>query len=210
MLIEKGWMLPAIQFGPDDVFILEDWDETPAGPYRAIFHFNPDDYRTLYATTSGGSEIVSGIHRFEDENTLDIDMRRGDGEWTVEVDTGDRGILKMEIEYRETPLLKVVNPVACYMPDIVARSSLYCRMVPRLAGPIVGINPKQKMAGVTELERYSRFQISRIFKVTKGRCTWGDKDLGSMRDCCFEHDLGDFSLTPPMKPIVSQLTLFVD
>ena len=116
----------------------------------------------------------------------------------------------MEMDYRETPVLKVVNPIACYTPGVIARSSIYCGIVPRLAGPIMGINPKQKIAGVTELNRSGRFQLSKVFKVTNGHCTWGEKDLGSLRDCCFKHDLGDFSFVPPMKPIVSKLTLFVD
>ena len=80
---EKGWWIITIQFGPDDVFLFEDWDETPVGPYRALFHFSPDDFRTLYASTLEGRDFVSEIHRFDEKHVVDIDSRRGDDNWVI-------------------------------------------------------------------------------------------------------------------------------
>lgn len=205
---EKGWWLPTIQFGPDDVFLFEDWDETPVGPYSAIFHFSPDDFRTLYVSTPEGRDFVTGVHRFDEVHVSDIDSRRGDGRWVIEADTGDKGALRMEIDFLETPMLKVVNPIACHTPDVVARNRLYCKMLPRLAAPLLGTDPNQKMAGVTETGRFSRFHMHRIYKVTNAGCTWGERDLGPLTDCCFQHDLGDYR--PISKPMVTYLTLFLD
>lgn len=208
MLVEKGWFIPTLQLGPDDVFLFEDWDETPAGPYSALFHFSPDDSRTLYASSDGGRDLVSTIHRFDEMHVVDIASRRQDGHWSIEADTGERGMLRMEVEYRETPLLKLVNPIACHTPDAIARNSLYCRLLPRLAAPLMGTDPDQKIAGVTEMGRRSRFRMDRIYKVTSARCTWDGRDLGPMADCCYQHNMGDYR--PTSKAMVSYLSLFVE
>jgi hypothetical protein len=184
------------------------WEETPVGPYRAIFHFDPEDLRTLYASTPEGGDFVSQVHRFDEMYVTDIDSRRGENRWVIEADTGDKGRLKMEIDYRETPMLKVANPIAAHTPEVVARNSLYCKILPRLAAPIMGTDPNQKLAGVTETGRFSRFQMHRIYKVTNGSCKWGDSDLGPLTDCCFQHDLGDYR--PISKAMVTYLTLFLE
>lgn len=205
---EKGWWIPTIQFGPDNVFLFEDWEETPVGPYRAVFHFSPGDYRTLYASTPEGREFVSGVHRFDETRLADINSRRGDSRWVIEADTGDGGMLKMEVDYQETPMLKLINPIACRTPDAVARNRLYCKLMPRLAAPIMGTDPNQKLAGVTETGRMSRFHMHRIYKVAGAACTWDGKDLGPLTDCCFQYDLGDYR--PISRPMVTYLTLFLD
>jgi len=208
MIVEKGWFIPTLQFGPDDVFLFEDWEDTPAGPYRAVFHFTPRDFRTLYVNNAEGGDLVSSIHRFDEKHVVDVKSQRRDGRWTIEADTGDKGNLRIEIEFRETPMLKAVNPIACRVPEVLARNPLYCRMLPRLAGPLLGIDPNQKITGITEMGRKGRFRLDRIFKVTGGRCTWGGKDLGPLTDCSFQHDMGDFRLTS--KAVVSYLSLFVE
>lgn len=208
MQVERGWFVPTIQFGPDDVFILEDWDVTPAGPYRAVFHFTPGDHRTLYASTTRGRDLVSTIHRFDDTHVVDIDSVRDEGRWTIEADTGDRGVLRLEMEFRETPLLKLVNPVACHTPEFIARSSLYCAVVPRLAGPLLGIDRDQKLAARTETGRFYRFRSEKIYKVTGARCSWGGRDLGPMAECRYDHDIGENRLAT--RPVVSYLSMFVD
>jgi hypothetical protein len=208
MFVEKGWFIITLQFGPDDVFVFEDWDETPAGPYRALFHYTPQDFRTLYVNSEEGRDLVSTIHRFDERIVTDIASRRQDGRWTIEVDTGDEGTLHMEVDYRETLLLKVVNPIVRLTPDMIARNPLYCKLVPRLAAPLMGTDPNQKMAGVTEMGRRSRFRIDRIFMVTGACCTWGGADLGPLTDCCYQHDMGDYR--PVSKPVISYLSLIVE
>lgn len=208
MIVEKGWFLPTLQFGPDDVFLFEDWDETPAGPYRAIFHFDPGDHRTLYASSEGGRDLVSGIHRFDEMHVVDIYSVRDDGDWSIETDTGDKGLLRIDVRYRETPVLKIMNPVACHTPEFIARNSIYCRLLPRVAAPLLGTDPDQRMSGVTELGRKTRFRMDRLFKVTDARCTWGERDLGALMECCFGHQMGDYGLVS--KAVASQLSLFVE
>ncbi|MDY6794665.1 MAG: hypothetical protein SWK76_05205 [Actinomycetota bacterium] len=205
---ETGWFVPTIQFGKEDVFLFEDWEETPVGPYRAVFHFNPDDFRTLYASTPEGGDFVSSVHRFDEKNVVEVKSRRNGGRWTIEADTGDKGPLKIEIDYRETGLLKLVNPIAAYTPKAIARNALYCRLLPRIAGPMLGIDSDQKIAAETEMGRKGCFQMYRIYRVIAATCTWGDRDMGPLEDCCYDHDIGGFKLTT--KPIISYLTLYLD
>jgi hypothetical protein len=208
MLTEKGWFIPTLQFGPHDVFLIEDWEDTPAGPYRAIFHFSPEDYRTLYVSGEKGRDLVSTIHRFDEMIVTGIDSRRLGGCWSIELDTGEKGGLRMEVDYEETALLKAVNPIASHTPDVIARNPFYCRLLPRLAAPLMGTDPEQKIMGVTETGRNTRFRLERIYKVTSARCTWGGKDVGLLTDCCFQHDMGAYKTIS--KPMVSYLSLIVD
>ena len=208
MFVETGWFIPTIQFGPDDVFLCEDWDETPQGPYTAIFHFSPEDYRTLYVSNPQGRDLVSTIHRFDEMHVTDITSQRSNGRWSIEADTGEKGVLRMEVDYRETTLLKLVNPIASHTPDVIARNPFYCKMLPRLAAPIMGTDPEQKIMGVTEMGRDTRFRMDRIFVVTSARCSWDGKDLGPMVDCCYSHDMGAYKTIS--KAMVSYLSLFVD
>ncbi len=208
MLVEKGWFIPTLQFGPDDVFLFEDWDETPAGPYRALFHFTPEDLRTLYVSSEGGRDLVSSIHRFDEMRVSDISSRRQGGRWTIEVDTGEKGALRMEVAYHETTLLKAVNPVVSHTPDAIARNPLYCRLLPRLAAPIMGTDPGQKIMGVTETGRNTRFRMERIYMVASASCSWGGVDLGPMVDCCYQHDMGAYKTIS--KAMVSYLALIVE
>lgn len=208
MIVERGWFIPTLQFGPQDVFLIEDWEETPAGPYRAVFHFTPEDFRTLYVNNEGGRDLVSSIHRFDRMQVVPIASRRAGGLWTIEVASGDREALLIEVEYAERGVLKAVNRIAPRIPEAVAGSSLYSRLLPRLAAPILGTDPGQRIAGVTELGRRCRFRMDAIYRVIDARCVWGGRDLGSLRECRFSHDMGDFR--PTSKAMVSFLTLKVD
>ncbi|MBC7248124.1 MAG: hypothetical protein H5T73_10145 [Actinobacteria bacterium] len=208
MIVERGWFIPALQFGPSDVFLIEDWEETPVGPYRAVFHFTPEDFRTLYVDSEGGRDLVSSIHRFDRMQVVPVASRRTGGLWTVEVAAGDRDALRIEVEYAERGVLKAVNRVAPRIPEAVAGSALYCRFLPRLAAPLLGTDPGQRIAGVTELGRRCRFRLDAIYRVVDANCRWGGRDLGPLRECCFSHDMGDFRLTS--KAMVSYLTLRVD
>lgn len=208
MLVEKGWFIPTLQFGREDVFLVEDWDETPAGPYRAVFHFTPEDHRTLYVSSEAGRELVSSIHRFDEMLVTEVVSSRENGRWTIEADTGEKGSLRIEVEFKETPLLKAVNLVARHTPDAIARNPLYCGILPRLAAPILGTDPGQKLMGVTEMGRDTRFRLERVFKVLSARCEWGGRDIGPLVDCCFKHDMGVYSTIS--KAMVSYLYLFVE
>lgn len=208
MFVEKGWFIPTLQFGPDHVFLFEDWEETPAGPYRALFHFTPGDFRTLYASTSPGRDLVSTIHRFDATHVVDIKSRREGGIWWIEAETGEKGKLEMHIDLQETAMLKLLNPIASHMPDLIARNPLYCRLLPRLAGPLLGTDPSQKIMGKTEMGRQTRFRVERIHKVAGGSCNWGGEDLGTLRDCCFQHDMGAYR--PVSKAVACYLSLFVE
>jgi hypothetical protein len=208
MLVEKGWFIPTLQFGPDDVFLVEDWDETPVGPYKAIFHFTPDDFRTLYVNNEEGRDLVSTIHRFDAMNVVDILSQRGDRRWNIEADTGEKGGLRIEVDYMENSLLKVVNPVASHTPEFIARNQVYCKFLPKIAAPLMGTDPGQKIAGVTEMGRKTRFRMDRIYKISGARCFWGERDIGPLTDCRYGHNMGDYR--PVSKAMVSYLSLFVD
>ncbi|MGQ9757078.1 MAG: hypothetical protein ACUVRX_02825 [Actinomycetota bacterium] len=208
MFVERGWFIPTLQFGPDDVFLVEDWEDTPVGPYRAIFHFTPEDHRTLYVSGEAGRDLVSGIHRFDHRLVTSIASHRADGRWFIEADTGEKGELRIEVEYGENLPLRMVNRIAPRIPDSVARNPLYCRLLPRLSAPLLGTDPGQKIAGVTEMGRRSRFQLHRVYRVTGGRCTWGGRALGPLCDCLYQYDMGDFR--PTSKAVVSYLELYVD
>ena len=208
MLVERGWFIPTLQFGPHDVFLCEDWDETPVGPYRAVFHFSPDDRRTLYVSSEEGRDLVSTIHRFDETVVTPLDSRREGNRWSIALDTGERGELRMEVDYAENALLKMVNPIVRRTPDVIARNPLYCWLLPRLAAPFLGSDPEQKIMGVTEVGRSTRFRMERVFKVTSARCTWGGEDLGSLRECGFRHDMGAYKTIS--KPMVSYLTLIAE
>lgn len=208
MFVERGWFIPTLQFGPDDVFLVEDWEDTPVGPYRAIFHFTPEDHRTLYVSGEAGRDLVSGIHRFDHRVVTSVASHRADGRWFIEADTGEKGELRIEVEYGENLPLRTVNRIAPRIPDSVARNPLYCRLLPRLSAPLLGTDPGQRIAGVTEMGRRSRFRLHRVYRVTGARCTWGGRDLGPLCDCLYQHDMGDFR--PTSKAMVSYLELYVD
>ncbi len=207
-VLEKGWFIPTLQFGPEDVFLVEDWEETPAGPYKAVFHFTPDDFRTLYVSSEAGRDLVSTIHRFDATKVTQVESRRDGGRWTIEADTGERGTLRMEVDFAETALLKLVNPVLGFIPDLISRNPLYCRLVPRLAAPLMGTDPQQKIAGKTELGRDTRFRMERVFTVAAARCTWGGEELGPLAECRYQHDMGAYR--PVSKAMISHLYLIVD
>lgn len=208
MIVERGWFIPTVQFGPHDVFLFEDWEETPAGPYRALFHFTPDDFRTLYVDSEEGKDLVSGIHRIDDTQIVDIQSRREQGRWTIELEAGERGPLGIVIDYDAPGILKAVNLLASRIPEIVARNPLYCRLLPRIAAPIIGTDPNQAITGVTEMGRNTRFRVDRTYRVTGGSCSWGGMDLGQLVDCRFQHDMGAYR--PVCTAVASYLSLFVD
>lgn len=208
MVVERGWFIPTLQFGLEDVFLVEDWEDTPVGPYRAVFHFTPDDYRTLYVSGEEGRDLVSSVHRFDREVVTSVDSRRADGRWVIEVDTGDRGELRIEVDYGDTPALRAVNLLAPRIPEALARNALYCRLLPLISAPLLGTDPGQRIAGVTELGRYSRFRLRLVYKVKDARCLWDGRDLGPLRECRYRHDMGDFR--PTTKAMVSYLELHVE
>jgi hypothetical protein len=207
MQVEKGWFIPTVQFGDAHVFLFEDWEQTPVGPYRALFHFTPDDFRTLYVSSSMGGDLLSTIHRFDRILVVDIRSLRQHLKWSIELEAGERGNLEIELDLKETTMLRIINLIAPHVPEVIARSPIYCGLLPRLAGPIIGTDPSQKMMGLTELGRDTRFRVDRMYKITGGRCIWGGEDLGRLTDCCFEHDMGAYR--PVSKPIASYLSLFI-
>ncbi len=208
MIMERGWFIPTLQFGQEDVFLVEDWEDTPAGPYRAVFHFTPDDRRTLYVSGEEGGDLVSSIHRFDRRVVTPVLSRREEGRWIVELDTPERGVLRIEVDYGETAALRAVNRIAPRIPEVVARNPLYCRLLPLLSAPVLGTDPGQKIAGVTEMGRRCRFRLHRLYRVTGASCTWGGRDPGPLRECRFDHDMGDFR--PVSRPVVSYLQLHVE
>lgn len=208
MIVERGWFIPTLQFGPDDVFLVEDWESTPVGPYRAVFHFTPEDYRTLYVNTKEGRDLVSTIHRFDRKVVTPVDSKRADGHWVVEVDTGKEGELRIEVDYGETPALRAINLLAPHIPEAVARNPLYCRLLPRLSALLLGTDPRQRIAGVTELGRRSRFRLDRIYMVKEARCLWSGRNPGPLRECSYDHDMGDFR--PTARAVVCYLSLHVE
>ncbi len=208
MIVEKGWFIPTLQFGPDDVFLVEDWEETPAGPYRAVFHFTPEDYRTLYVDGKEGGELVSSLHRFDRRVVTSINSRRRDGKWILEVDTGERGILRLEVAYGEDKVLRLANRLTPHLPEAVAANRIFCRLLPRLAAPLLGTDPGQRIVGVTELGRHVRFRLEKIYTVTDARCSWAGRDLGPLCECRYSHDMGDFR--PVSRAVVSRLSLLAD
>lgn len=208
MIVEKGWFVPTIQFGPDDVFLIEDWDETPVGPYSAVFHFSPQDFRTLYASNERGRDLVSTIHRFDEKHVVEMESRHRDGCWTVEADTGEKGVLRIEIDYGETALLRMVNPALRFVPDLIARNPLYCKLVPKVAAPLMGTDPDQKMMGTTETGRGTRFRMQRIFVVAGASCSWGGRAVAPLTECRYRHDMGAYKTIS--KAMVSYLSLIVE
>ena len=204
---EKGWMVPTLQLG-GDFFLLEDWDGSPAGPYRAVFHFTPDGRRTLFIDREAAVEVISSIHRFDEIHVTDIVSERQGGKWVLEAETGKKGPLRLEVDYVETGALKVANALASLTPDVVSRSRVFCSLMPRLAAVVMGTDPKQRITGVTEIGTGCRFRVERMFKVERASATWGGKDVGDFVECTLSHDLGDFS--PVSKAMVSRATLFFE
>lgn len=208
MIVERGWFIPTLQFGTEDVFLIEDWENTPVGPYRAVFHFTPDDYRTLYVNSEEGRDLVSTIHRFDRKVVTFVDSQRTDGHWVIGVDTGEKGELRIEVDYGETPVLRVANLLAPRIPEAVAATPLYCRLLPRLAAFLLGTDPGQKIAGVTEMGRKVRFRLEKIYRVTNACCRWDGRDAGPLGECRYPHDMGDFR--PLSRAMVSYLSLLAD
>jgi len=198
-------MVPTLQLG-DDFFLLEDWDESPAGPYRAVFHFTPDGTRTLYIDSEAAVDVISSIHRFDAVRVVDIVSERRDGEWVLRAKTGpNKGELRIEVDYEDAGALKVVNAVASRTPEVITRNSLYCRLMPGMAALVIGTDPGQKIVGTTEIGTTCRFRVEKLFKVARARATWGGNDAGDFVECTLDHDLGDFS--PVSKAVVSKVTL---
>ena len=87
------------------------------------------------------------------------------------METGEKGKLGIRIDLRETAMLKLLNPIASRLPELIARNPHYCRLLPRLASPLLGTDPSMKIMGKTEKGRQTRFRVERIYKVTGGSCT---------------------------------------
>ncbi len=200
-------MIPTLQFGGEDVFLYEDWEDTPVGPYRALFHFTPQDFRTLFASTPEALDLVPTVHRFDRVFLASIKTKRDWGNLRIEVSSAEDRY-EIELGYEETPLLKVINPVAARVPDFICRNEFYLRIAPRMLAPLLGTDPNQKIGGVTEMGRKTRFRIYRMWKVTRGRCFHNGVELGILGECHFQHDMGDFR--PICNPVMSKLDLIVE
>ncbi len=206
MQVERGYMIPTMQFGPDDVFLYEDWEESPVGPYRALFHYSPDDFRTLYAQPRAGMDFVSTVHRFDRKVPSSIRPLWGPGTLKLEV-RSEEAEYYLEVRFRETPLLKLINPAVALMPAFVSFNPLFQKSAPRLLAPLLGTDPEQKMGGVTEMGRTTVFRIKKVWLVTGGSCSCGGRDLGGLTECHYRHDMGDFR--PISRAMLSKLELYV-
>jgi hypothetical protein len=206
MEVESGFMIPTLQFGPDDVFLYEDWRESPVGPYRALFHYSPDDYRTLYADPSEGMDYVSTVHRFDRKVPSKIKPSWDIGRLKLEV-RSEQAEYDLEVEFKETLLLKLLNPFVVLMPDFISLNPVFQKVAPKLLAPLLGTDPDMKMGGVTEMGRTTLFKIQRVWMVTGGRCSCGGRDLGNLTECHYTHDMGDFR--PISVAMLSKLELHV-
>ncbi len=206
MLVERGLMIPTLQFGPDDVFLYEDWEDSPVGPYRALFHYSPDDFRTLYAWPERGMEFVSTVHRFDRKVPARIVPQWKTGGLDLKV-RSDEADYDLSVDFRETFLLKMLNPVVALMPPLVSLNPLFQKAAPRLLAPILGTDPEQRMGGVTETGRTTLFRILRVWTVTGGSCFRSGCSLGFLTECSYQHDMGDFR--PIRTPMMSKLELYV-
>jgi len=204
--LERGYMIPTLQFGPDDVFLYEDWEESPVGPYRALFHYSPEDFRTLYAEPEVGMEFVSGVHRFDRKVASRIRAAWEPGKLRVEV-RSEETLYELEVEFRETPLLKLLNPLVSIAPAFLSLNPLFQKAAPRLLAPLLGTDPDQRLGGVTEMGRSTVFRIMRVWLVIGGSCKRDGRDLGELTKCCYRHDMGDFR--PISRPMMTKLELLI-
>jgi hypothetical protein len=204
MKVESGFMIPTLQYGPDDVFLYEDWKDSPVGPYRALFHYAPDDVRTLYANTPEGLDMVPVIHRFDRRVLSDIKTTWDVGRVRVEVKS-DAEDYDLEVEFKETLLLKLLNPMLKLTPGFLLLNPFVQSIAPKLLAPVMGTDPDMAMGGVTETGTLVRFKIQRMWEVAGGRCSRGDKSLGNLTECHYDHDMGDFK--PMSKAMMTKLEL---
>ena len=204
MKVESGFMIPTLQYGPDDVFLYEDWRDSPVGPYRALFHYAPNDVRTLYASTPEGLDMVPIIHRFDRRVLSDIKTTWDVGRAKVEVRSESENY-DLEVEFKENILLKLMNPTLKLVPGFLMLNPMVQAIAPKLMAPIMGTDPNMAMGGETETGTLVRFNIQRMWLVTGGRCSRDGKDLGNLCKCCFDHDMGAFRPIPD--PMMTKLEL---
>ncbi len=204
---ERGFMLPTAQFG-QDVFVIEDWDSAPIGPYRALFHYAADGRRTLYASKEGALDFVPHIHRFDERHLAGIESNRSGNSWRMSVDAGEAGQFDLEVKYSETLVLKAANLFLPFLPKFVALNPLYLKTIPKVAGPLMGMGTNLKTFGHTEAGTMVYMMLEKVWMVSEGTCTMNGKDLGPLTDCTMHHDLGELVLIP--KPIVSRLRLYYE
>lgn len=204
MKVESGLMIPTLQYGPDDVFLYEDWRDSPVGPYKALFHYAPDDVRTLYASTREGLDMVPVIHRFDRKVLSDIKANWDVGRLKLEV-RSDAENYDLDVEFKEDLMLKVMNPMLKLTPGFLLVNPFVQSIAPKLMAPIMGTDPNMAMGGKTETGTMVRFKIRQMWRVTGGRCSRDGKDLGSLCKCTFDHDMGAFRPIP--NPVMSKLDL---
>ncbi len=204
---ERGFMLPTVQFGTD-VFVIEDWDSVPIGPYKALFHYAADDHRTLYASSEKALDFVPHIHRFDERHVARIDSRQDGGTWSFKADAGDAGTFELELAYKENAVLKVANLFMPFTPKFIALNPLYLKAAPKIAGPLLGMGKGLKTFGKTETGTPVWMMLEKVYMVTAGRCSRNGQDLGPLTDCTIPHDLGELVLIP--KPIISRLRLYYE
>ncbi len=205
---ERGFMLPTVQFGADDVFVIEDWDSVPIGPYRALFHYSAGGHRTLFASTEKALDFVPHIHRFDEKHLAKIESKRDTNSWLMAVDAGDAGKFEIELRYQENLILKAANLLLPFLPKFIALNPFYLKTIPRVAGPMLGMGPDLKTFGRTEVGTMVYMMLEKIYMVTEGKCVMDGKDLGGVTDCTFHHDLGELVLLP--KPVFSRLRLYYE
>ncbi len=205
MKVESGLMIPTMQFGPDDVFLYEEWRESPVGPFRAFFHYGKDDTRTLYASTQEGLDMVPIIHRFDRRILSDIKADWGVGSLKLSVRNDSDESYDMEIQFKQTLLLKLAGPMLGLVPKFVLLNPAYQAAMPRLLAPIMGTDPNMKMGGKTETGTLVKFEIRNMWFLSGGQISRNGQGLGSLCDCCYDHDMGVFRPIP--KPLMSKLSL---
>lgn len=206
MLVERGLMIPTLQFGPEDVFLYEDWEDSPVGPYRALFHYSPNDFRTLYAWPERGMEFVSTVHRFDRKVPAHVIPRWEPGRLELKV-SSEEADYDLSVGFKETFLLRMLNPLVALMPPYVSLNPFFQKAAPKLLAPILGTDPEQKMGGVTETGRTTLFRIQKVWMITGGSCSRDGCQLGFLTECCYGHDMGDFR--PIRTPMMSRLELYV-
>ena len=199
-------MAPTLQFGPNDVFFIEDWASTPVGPYCGMVHFTPEDRRSLFASTQRGMDLLSTIHRADEKHLAQISSHRDADSWEFTVDGGDGGRFEFHLHY-EANLLKAANLMLPLVPKFIALNPLYLKLAPKLAAPLLGTPPDYTMAGVTEMGRDSAFKLDRVFLITGGSCVQGGRDLGPLTQCCFRHDMGAYRPSPVA--MMSELQFYI-
>lgn len=191
MKVESGLMIPTMQFGPDDVFLYEEWRESPAGAFRALFHYSKDDVRTLYADSQAGLDLVPVIHRFDRRVLSRIKADWSAGRLALEV-RNDSEDVDLEVEFKANLLLRSMNFALKFTPGFLMLNPLVQAVAPKLLAPLLGTDPDMKVGGPTETGTLVKFEIKQMWMLTGGRASMAGRELGSLTPCTYRHDMGAF------------------